>query len=221
VISDEIEEPTQEAQTIAPAETKPRGVPRERLGEAARRVEVGPDGIGRDLSYRLGTLVVPQQVIGYPSWPRDEQPAQPCPLRVVEPPLMKADVETSRLPSRRQREVVSICRQVANPVQGGRRPMRHDTQLGSPFPGGHVGRNLQPGRTEREVVRGRCELEAVNAMCDALDEALVAEQAVEGRTRNAGMHGLATCDDAPLVGGDDAEPTDSRRPWHYCNLPRN
>jgi hypothetical protein len=90
--------------------------------------------------------------------------------------------------------------------------MRHDALLGYAFPSRHFGCKLQPGRAKRQVIGSRCELQAVHAMGNALDEALIAEEAVECRPRNTRMVGLATRDDAPLVGGEGTEPTEGRRP---------
>ncbi len=118
-VADEIEEPAEEGQAVAPPKAKPSRVRRKGLGEGSRRIVDGPDRIGHDLGDRFRALVVSQEVIGDACWPRYEEATQPDPLTIFHLPLMKTDVGTSRLPSHRKRELVSICRQVANPVQGG------------------------------------------------------------------------------------------------------
>ena len=48
-----------------------------------------------------------------------------------------------------------ISRKMAEAVQGGCRPVRHDALVGSALPGKSAGRELQPGFPQREMVRNR------------------------------------------------------------------
>ena len=98
--------------------------------------------------------------------------------------------------------------------------MGHNTLIGCPLPGRHVGGELQSGRAEGDVGGMRCHCQTVDAVGNPLDEAFVAGQAVEGRSRNAGAFGLAARHESPLICGDGAEPADGGRSDHYCNLPR-
>ncbi len=97
--------------------------------------------------------------------------------------------------------------------------MRHNALLGPSLPGRCIGRQLQPGRAEREVVGGRSQLQAVDTVSDTLYEVLLVEEAIERRTRNPRPISLAAGHKPPLVGSDGAEPADRRFSGHYCNLP--
>ena len=218
-IADEVEQPAQEGKTVATPEAESRSVRRERLGKGPRRVVHSADRIRRDLGNRLRVLVLSQEIAGDAGWSRREQTTKLDPLARPQLPVVKADVCTPRLLPRWNSEVVTIGRQFADSIEGGGGPMGHDTLIGRPLPGRHVGCKLQPGRTEGDVVGRRCHCQAVDAVGNPLDEAFVAGQSVEGRSRNARTLGLATRHQPPLICGDGAEPTDGGGSSHYCNIP--
>ena len=181
---------------------------RERRGKSPRIVVNSADPIRRDLPNRLGVLVLLQEIAGDAGRSRHEQTTKLDPLARVQLPVMQANVGAARLLPRRNGEVVTIGRQFPNSVEGGGGPMGHDTLSGCPLPGRHAGCKLQPGRTEGDVVGRRCDRQAVDAVGNPLYQALVAGQAVEGRSRNAGAFGLAARHQPPLICGDGAEPAD-------------
>lgn len=217
-IADEVEEPPQQGEAVSPPETEPRCVPAKGLNEGRRRVIASPDRVDRDLSHRVRALVVSKQIISNARGPRDGQSSQPDPLVVPEWPPVKTDIRTSRLPSRRKREVVAIRRQVADPVQGRGRSMRHHALLGLTLPRRRVGHELQPSRAELEVVRGWCDFQAIHAVGDSLDEILVGDEAIKGRVANFRTLGLVAGEQAPLVCGDGGQAADGRSSRHRAAI---
>ena len=71
-----------------------------------------------------------------------------------------------------------ISRKMAEAVQGGCRPVRHDALVGSALPGKSAGRELQPGFPQREMVRNRRAGQVIDTVGGALQDGPVRAQSV-------------------------------------------
>src|SRR5918994_2882600 len=190
------------------------------LGEGARVVVHRPDGIGDQMRDRAGILVVVQQIRRDAARAGDGQAPQVDPLGGAEGPLVEAHIWSSALATHRQGEVMSVRRQVPEPVEGGCRPVRHHALLWDPLPGRRLRGQLQPRCPQLDMVGNRRPYDSVDAVSDAFENRAVSSQPCERSRGNAGnLLGLATGDQAPLVLGDLAETSKGRSACHYCNLP--
>jgi len=203
-VADQIQQPAQESDAVPTPESKLRGVRGESVREGAGVVVGAVDCVGDDLSYRLGVLAVGEQISRDASRPSDGQAPKRDPLAIRHLAMMEADVSSTRLPPGRQGELVAVSWQVAEPVHSRGRPVRDDTLGGSPLPGKDIGRELKPGRTEREMVRRRRTREVVHALSHPLEHGF-RSQTLEGRRRDARSFGLAASHEPPLVLSDLSE----------------
>jgi len=210
------------AESVAPPQAEAGGMRGEGLGEGARVVVHGADGIRDEMRHRLGILAVVQEVRGDAGRSGDQQPAQIDPVAVLERALMESDVGTSRLAAHRQGELVAIRWQVPELAEGRCGAVGDDPLLSAAFPCGCLGSKLQPGRAQFDVAGDGRAREAVHAMGHPLEDRAVLDQPREGGGRDAGEHlGLSACYEPPLFLGEAAEAVKRCRPSHSCILARN
>ena len=132
------------------------------VGEGPRIVEDAADRLGDDLRNGLG-VPVREEVRGDPGRLGDREAMQPDPLSVRQVSDVYADVRAAGSACARHGELVSVGREMAQPIDGRRRPMGDDTLIGRPVPCRNVGSKLEPGGSQVKVVRDRGGGEPVHA----------------------------------------------------------
>jgi len=114
---DELEEPAEECESVASSEIEASGERSQGVGKRDRVVVDAPDGIGDHGGYRFGVLAVPQEVDGDTRRPGDRKAAKLGPFMLGDRSPVEPHVDPSCLPSRRQRELVDIRREMPESIE--------------------------------------------------------------------------------------------------------
>ncbi|HEY5521463.1 MAG TPA: hypothetical protein VIK08_12470 [Candidatus Limnocylindrales bacterium] len=130
---------------------------------------------------------------------------------------MDPDICLAALAPRRERELVSVGRQMAKFIECRRRPIRHHALLRRALPSRYARRQLKPGGAELGMIRDWGSGEVVDTMPDAFEDAL-GDQTSEGGLGDAGILRLAPREEAPLVLGIPREAAEGRITKHGCIL---
>jgi len=190
-VADKIEQPTKKRAAVTAPKPEPSGVRSEGIGECARVVVDGADGIRHHVSYGLGILAVIEEIGHDAGGQSDGQAPKGDPLVVSDLSVVKTQISSTRLPPARQGELVSISGKMAESVQRRCRPVRDHPVGGSPFPRDDVGSKLQPRSAKLDLVRCGRTCQVVHTLTHSLQDAF-GGQALEGGWGNARIFGLTT-----------------------------
>lgn len=116
-ITDQLEKPAECGHAIALAQSKPRGVWRQSLGDRPRVVEDAPDGVCHELADRLWVIPLRKQIGRDSRRPGDGEAAKRDPLPVVESSAVQPDVRAAGLFAAGQGELVAVGGKVADTAQ--------------------------------------------------------------------------------------------------------
>jgi hypothetical protein len=86
---------------------------------------------------------------------------------------MKAHIRSAGLSPRRKRELMAVCREVAEPIERCCRTMGDEPLFGVALPCRHSGRQLEPCSPKGKVIRDRRTGEVVYAMGHTLEDRTV------------------------------------------------
>jgi hypothetical protein len=123
----EVEQPVQQPDTVAPLKPEAGRKRGKRVRESTWIVVDRPDGVGDEVTDRLGILVASQQVGSNACGPSHEHAAKTDPLSVIEVTMVQPDVGTPGLMSRWKGELVPVGRKITETVQLRRRTVRDDS----------------------------------------------------------------------------------------------
>jgi hypothetical protein len=207
----ELEEPAEDACSIALLEAEARGKRGNRVHDGARIVVHALERIVHDSGDGLRLLLVGEEVGRDSSRASDQNAPEVDRVRRGKCAVVEADIGAVRLPRLRKRELIDVGGEVPDVVEG-RGGAVGDGSLGwSPLPDGHRGRKAEPLGSELRVVWDRGTHEAVHPPSDGLEDA-VACHAREGRRGYPGeAEGLRAGDEAPLILGYVREPLERSR----------
>lgn len=115
-IADEIQQPSKKPEAITSPKAELRGVRSERIGERAGVVESSTDRIDDDVRDRFRVFAVREEIEGDPSRPCDGEASDLDAFATAQLSNMDAHVRAAGLPSRRHGELVTVRREVSEPV---------------------------------------------------------------------------------------------------------
>ena len=183
-VADEPEEPAEEGETVAAAQSEARGVGRECLGEAAGVVVDVADRVSDDVGDGFGVFVVQEEVGGDAGWARDRQATQFDPWSWSAGTDMKADIETAGLMTGGDGELVAVGGEVADAVHLSCGAVGDDALLQRTLPARDGRGEPQPRCAQLHVVWDRGACEAVHTMTHAFEQR-IGHEAFDRRPRDS------------------------------------
>ncbi len=168
LVSADLEQPTQHTLACTISKSESPSERRELLDERARAIRTVPERVDRDLSDGLVILFVAEEIGHDARWSDDEEARQHGPRPLLQAIDVDANVIASHASPLGKRELVRICREMAEAVDRGGGTVRDDAVLSLALPERNLGRELEVGSSEIEQVRDRRDRDVVDATRDRL-----------------------------------------------------